>query len=93
MSVLIIGSNGFLGRVLCDTLGTAGIDVLRASSSDGTGIDPRTGLLPDSFAVPASVDAVIYLSQSPAGLSAGELGPNMIAVQVHSLVRAASLGA
>jgi hypothetical protein len=48
-----------------DTLRKRGVVVHRASSSDGSGIDARTGQLAEGFVVPAGTHAVIFLSQSP----------------------------
>jgi len=65
MKVLVIGSGGYLGSRLCDRLASDGHDVRRASSSDGTGLDPQTGLLPEAFRIGAGTGVVVYLAHSP----------------------------
>lgn len=88
MSVLIIGSTGYMGRHLMAGLAAAGLPAAGASSSDGTGIHPDTGLLPDSFAVPAGTGAVVYMAQSPRYRDP-EQASHVLAVNVVSAVRAA----
>ncbi len=65
MSVLVIGNTGYMGRHLMAGLAASGLLARGASSSDGTGIDPKTGLLPEGFAVPTGTATVVYLAQSP----------------------------
>lgn len=65
MKVAIIGARGFIGRSLARRMAEHGLQVQEYSSTDGTGIDPATGLLPEGFALPRGVRAVVYLAQSP----------------------------
>ncbi len=88
MTTLVIGSTGYMGRHLMAGLAAAGLQATGASSSDGTGIHPDTGLLPDSFAVAAGTDAVVYMAQSPRYRDP-EQASHVLAVNVVSAVRAA----
>jgi nucleoside-diphosphate-sugar epimerase len=88
MTTLVIGSTGYMGRHLMAGLAAAGLPAAGASSSDGTGIHPDTGLLPDSFAVPAGTGAVVYMAQSPRYRDP-EQASHVLAVNVVSAVRAA----
>jgi len=65
MKVLVVGAGGYVGRRLCDRLAADGHEIRRVSSSDGTGLDPETGLLPAAFQVEAGTDTVVYLAHSP----------------------------
>lgn len=89
MKVLVIGSTGFMGGHLVSGLIAAGIDVRAASSSDGTGIDAATGLLPADYQIPNNTSAVIYLAQSPRYREKDQAA-HVLAVNVFSAVRAAN---
>jgi len=65
LKVTIIGSNGFLGMNLGEYLRREGVEVIGCSSTGGGGIDPRSGLFPDTFSIQRETDAVVYLAQSP----------------------------
>jgi len=65
--------------------------VVRASSSEGTGIDPDSGLLPSDFVVSSATDAVVYLAQSPHVARMPEMAPHMMAVNALSPVQAAAI--
>jgi UDP-glucose 4-epimerase len=86
VTVLVVGTEGFIGRHVVDTLRKRGVVVHRASSSDGTGIDARTGQLAEGFAVPAGTHAVIFLSQSPFYRKFPEQAHHVFAVNVHAAV-------
>lgn len=88
MSTLVIGSTGYMGRHLMAGLAAAGMQAVGASSSDGTGIDPDTGLLPDRFVVADGVGTVVYMAQSPRYRDPDQ-APHVLAVNVVSAVRAA----
>jgi nucleoside-diphosphate-sugar epimerase len=94
---MVIGASGFLGGQLCTELAAGGAQVLRASSSAGTGIDPATGLLPADFCVPPATDAVVYLAQSPYSRRMPEMASHFLGVNTFSpadaAVRAAAAGA
>lgn len=69
-------------------LTAVGLPAVGASSSDGTGIDSDTGLLPDNFAVPAGTNTVVYMAQSPRYREPDQ-APHVQTVNVVSAVRAA----
>jgi UDP-glucose 4-epimerase len=89
MTTLVIGSTGYMGRHLMAGLAAAGLPAAGASSSDGTGIHPGTGLLPDSFVVSAGTSAVVYMAQSPRYRDPTQAS-HVLAVNVLSAVRAAA---
>jgi len=88
MTTLVIGSAGYIGRQLMAGLAADGLPAAGASSSDGTGIYPNTGLLPDTFSVAAGTGAVVYMAQSPRYRDP-EQASHVLAVNVVSAVRAA----
>jgi len=69
-------------------LTSAGLPAVGASSSDGTGIDIDSGLLPDTFVVEPGTGAVVYMAQSP-WYRDSKLASHVLAVNVVSAVRAA----
>lgn len=89
MSILVIGSGGYMGQRLMSGLTAAGFSAVGASSSDGTGIHPGTGLLPESFSVADDTRTVVYMAQSPRYRDP-EQAPHVLAVNVVSAVRAAA---
>lgn len=92
MNALVIGSGGYIGRNLSAYLKGRGWEVSGASSRDGTGIDPATGLFCQGFAIPPGTQAIIYLAQSPYSGSA-DIDPwHVFNVNVGSAIRAAQLG-
>lgn len=88
MTTLVIGSTGYMGRHLMAGLAAVGVPTTGASSSDGTGIHPDSGLLPDSFGVAAGTGAVVYMAQSPRYRDP-EQASHVLAVNVVSAVKAA----
>jgi UDP-glucose 4-epimerase len=88
MTTLVIGSTGYMGRHLMAGLAATGLPAAGVSSSNGTGIHPDTGLLPDSFAVASGTEAVVYMAQSPRYRDP-EQASHVLAVNVVSAVRAA----
>lgn len=91
MKVCIVGSHGYVGRRLQERLQAEGIQVRGASSSDGSGIDPHTGVLSESFSIPADTYGVVYLAQSPYYNRVPEMFPHLVNVNVVSAVKAAEL--
>jgi len=91
MTVLVIGSGGYMGRHLMAGLSRAGLDALGTSSADGSGIDPESGLLPAAFAIPTGTTAVVYMAQSPRYREVPEQAAHVLAVNTLSAVRAATL--
>lgn len=86
---MVIGAGGFLGRSLCRAMLTAGIEAIAASSANGTGIDPLTGLLPDDFRVPQGTDGVVYLAQSPYAARMPAMASHVFAVNTLTALQAA----
>ncbi len=90
MRVLIVGCGGFIGENLLRFLASVGFDVQGVSSTDGTGINPDSGLLTPGFSVPDATDAVFYLAQSPHHRQR-QMAGHVMAVNVLSAVQIASL--
>ncbi len=90
MKVLVIGSRGYIGARLYQGLVREGIDVHGASSADGSGIDPVSGLLPNNFALPATTDVVVYVAQSPYFRRVPDHSPHLMAVNCLSAISAAN---
>lgn len=88
MTTLVIGSTGYMSRHLMAGLAATGLPAAGVSSSDGTGIHPETGLLPQTFEVPTGTSAVVYMAQSPRYREPDQAG-NVLAVNVLSAVQAA----
>jgi nucleoside-diphosphate-sugar epimerase len=91
MKVVIVGSGGFIGSHLNKFLQSEGIQVLGASSADGTGIVPSTGILPDDFSIVPETDLIVYLAQSPYYNMLPEKFPHLVNVNVLSAVKTAEL--
>lgn len=89
MKITAIGGGGFIGTRLVTNLRTGGNEVHVASSADGTGIAPASGLLPEDFSFPEGTQAVIYLAQSPHFRAMPEQASHLLAVNCLSVVRAA----
>jgi UDP-glucose 4-epimerase len=88
IKICIVGSNGFVGRHLTLDLRSRGYEVLALSSRDGTGIDPRTGLLPTDLDL-RGVEAVIYAAQSPHYRNVPEMAWHLEAVACSAALQAA----
>jgi UDP-glucose 4-epimerase len=84
-AVVVIGAGGFIGRRLTQLL--RGRDVVSISSADAY-FDER-GLIADDLGVRGSVDAVVYLSQSPKYLDVPSHAGHLWAVNVVSAIKAA----
>lgn len=91
MKVIIVGSGGFIGNHLYKFLQGEGIQVLGASSADGTGIVPRTGVLPYDFSIAPETDAIVYLAQSPYYNMVPEKFSHLVNVNVVSAVKVAEI--
>lgn len=89
MTICVVGSGGFVGGHLVTALRSLGHRVLGLSSSDGSGIDPQTGLLPAHFAFAEPVDAVVYAAQSPHYRNTPALAWHLQAVSTVAPVQAA----
>ncbi|MEW5942675.1 MAG: NAD(P)-dependent oxidoreductase [Pseudomonadota bacterium] len=91
MTVLVIGSGGYMGRHLMAGLSRSGVGARGMSSADGSGIDPESGLLPAAFAIPSGTTTVVYMAQSPRYREVPEQAAHVLAVNTLSAVRAATL--
>jgi len=90
MRVLVFGANGYIGRHLVDSLRTQdGVDVMVAGV--GNGMDPVHGHLVGDYSLPAGVDTVIYLSQSPYWREGALRFDHVLAVNCATPVRLAEL--
>jgi nucleoside-diphosphate-sugar epimerase len=87
--ICIVGANGYVGRALTVSLRQTGADVLALSSSDGTGINPVTGLLPKELQLDG-VETVVYAAQSPHYRQMPDMAWHLQAVNCVSAVRAAT---
>jgi nucleoside-diphosphate-sugar epimerase len=87
---LVVGPNGFLGKRVCAELERHGWAVVRASSADGSGIDPHSGLFRQDFAIDTGIAAVFYLAQSPHVKGAVPRPHHLFAVNVASAVQCAA---
>lgn len=88
MSILVIGSSGYMGRHLVQGLKTRAIANQGISSSDGSGINPYTGLLAEDYCVPRGTTTVVYMAQSPRYREPAQAS-HVLSVNVLSAVRAA----
>jgi nucleoside-diphosphate-sugar epimerase len=91
MNVLIIGSGGYIGKYLCSALRQDGFHVVGVSSSDGSGINPVTGLITERFTIPTSTESIVYLAQSPYYRQVPEKSDHLMAVNVFSAIQIANL--
>ncbi len=91
MTVLVIGSGGYMGRHLMAGLAAEKLPAFGSSSSDGTGIHPGSGLLPEGFVVPAGTSTIVYMAQSPRYRDRTH-ADHILSVNVVSAVRAAMSG-
>ena len=90
MRVFVIGSRGYIGARLVQGLARDGIDVHGASSADGSGIDPVSGLLPNNFTLPAMTDVVVYMAQSPYFRRVPDQSAHVMSVNCLSAISAAN---
>lgn len=89
MKVLVIGSHGYMGGHLMRGLTKEGMEPEGVSTSDGSGIEPVSGLLPESFQINGDVSTVIYVAQSPHYRQMPDKASHVFAVNSLSVVRAA----
>ncbi|MEE9572397.1 MAG: NAD(P)-dependent oxidoreductase [Candidatus Neomarinimicrobiota bacterium] len=91
MKVVIIGSNGFIGRCLQDFLKEKGFEVQGFSSCTHGGIDSETGILSDTFLISGGTNAVVYLAQSPYYRQLPEMSWHLWNVNMVSAIKAAEI--
>lgn len=91
MTILVMGSGGYLGRHLAARLIATGLEVAEASSSTRFGIEPQTGLLPSNFIIPEGTETIVYMSQSPRYRELPESADHVLSVNALSPVRLALL--
>ena len=89
MKIAVIGARGFIGRRLTPALTRAGHEVVAVTSESS--FDPLSGLL-TSPAVPAPLDAIVYLSQSPRYRDVPRQAAHVWGVNVVSAMIAAEWG-
>lgn len=89
MKVAVIGSNGFMGKNLCNVLRNYKVKILEFSSSLGGGINSITGNLPENFCFTESIDALIYMAQSPFFREMPQKAGHLLSVNQISAVEAA----
>jgi UDP-glucose 4-epimerase len=65
MQILIVGSGGYIGKNLTKKFSEFGIDVTECTSSLSGLFESTSGIVSDSFSIPAGTECVFYLSQSP----------------------------
>jgi nucleoside-diphosphate-sugar epimerase len=87
----VVGAGGFLGHALCAEAERRGCTVFRYSSSDGTGIDPGTGLFASGFELDDNLDIVFYLAQSPYYRDVPKYYEHVLRVNEYSALRTAEL--
>jgi UDP-glucose 4-epimerase len=90
LKVAVIGGRGYIGRKLCAALQQRGIEVISISSGQHNGISIATGLFPDGFSIPAGVEGVYYLSQSPRYRQVPDESTHLVAVNCAAAIQAAS---
>ena len=88
MKVIVIGSNGYVGKLLCHAYRLRGDEVVEFSSSSN-GINPITGLFPSIFSLPSDADVFFFLSQSPRYRSAPEGADHLLCVNCVAATQAA----
>lgn len=85
----MIGSQGYMGGRLMRGLANEGMEPEGASTSDGSGIEPISGLLPENFGIDMDISAVFYVAQSPHYRQMPDKVSHVFAVNSLSAVRAA----
>jgi len=91
MKVLVMGSGGYLGRHLAENLSATGLDVIKASSADKSGIEPISGLLPADFSIPNGTETIVFLSQSHRYRELPQSADHVLSVNALSPIRLAML--
>ena len=88
-TIAVIGANGYIGKHVVEHMRSKDIKVLAISSQDGSGIDPKTGLLPVNFSFEERLDGVIYAAQSPNYRDTPDLAWHLLTVNSVAPVQAA----
>lgn len=92
MKVLVFGSGGFIGQHLtADLRQFHEFEVFAASTKDGCSMDATTGHISDKYELPAGIDTVIYLSQSPYWREGASRFDHVLSVNCGAAVKLASL--
>jgi nucleoside-diphosphate-sugar epimerase len=91
MKILIIGYKGFIGKYLFNYLKLLELEVYGVSSAEENGIDPKTGMLSDTFSISPGTDAVVYLAQSPHYRQVPDQASHLLNVNVVSAVKVADM--
>jgi UDP-glucose 4-epimerase len=91
VKIALIGGGGYIGRHLSHQLTSIGAEVFNLSSSNGSGINPDSGLFASSPMIPAGVHAVVYLAQSPLYRDVPKNSAHVLSVNALSAVRVAEV--
>lgn len=81
---MIFGAGGFIGANLIKALNSKGYETIPISSKNPGVFNSITGLLSETFNIPAEVDTIFYLSQSPFYRNGLNHPAHMLAVNVTS---------
>ena len=89
MRILIIGSEGYIGKNLNLAHKNNGDDVFLLSSQNKTGIDHDLGIFISDVDIPVNTDIVYFLSQSPFYRDVPEKFSHLLSVNCVSALQAA----
>jgi len=91
MNVAIVGSDSYVGRHLCVSLKAGGGTVHAYNPLKYECLDPETGMVLAGFDLPAELDAVVYLAQSPYYRNTKGFAWHLMAVNALSPLKVAEL--
>ena len=91
MKIALIGGGGYIGRHLSLQLTNIGAEVFDLSSANGSGINPVSGLFFDTPVIPAGVQTVVYLAQSPFFRDVPTNAAHVLSVNTLSAVKVAQV--
>lgn len=90
MDVLIIGSNGYIGKKLSEFHSSLGDNVLNISSKSGD-INPETGDFSPTFHIPSGVSIVYFLAQSPYYRELPKMAIHLVLINTLLAIKTAEL--
>lgn len=91
MTMVIVGSGGYVGKHLVSRLSELGVATFPVSSTSGSGIDPVTAQFNPALEFPRNAKAVFFLSQSPLFRQVPEKAAHLLAVNAVLAASAAEL--